>query len=74
MGRDAGLLTEWAKALELAEDETARWRSVGYLHDVLRDEEPVALRDRVPPDLKSLPGPLLHGPAAAERLRVAGVQ
>ncbi len=73
MGRVAESLTEWAEALELTQDERVRWRSVGYLHDVLRDEEFSALRDRIPPDLKCLPGPLLHGPAAAERLRVAGV-
>jgi len=73
MERVARLLAEWSAALGLSEPERARWRAGGYLHDALRDEAPDALRSRVPPDQRGLPGPLLHGPAAAERLRIEGV-
>jgi HD superfamily phosphohydrolase YqeK len=74
MERVSALLDEWAEALELPAEERMRWRAVGHLHDALRDEAPAALRPRVPPALAGLPGPLLHGPAAAERLRVEGVE
>jgi 2-amino-4-hydroxy-6-hydroxymethyldihydropteridine diphosphokinase len=73
MTRVAELLGEWAEALCRGPDDVARWRSVGLLHDALRDERTDVLRDRVPPSLRVLPGPLLHGPAAAEQLRVDGV-
>ena len=73
MARVAGLLAGWADELDLAESERVRWTSVGYLHDALRDAEPETLRPSVPPTLRTLPGPVLHGPAAAEKLRVDGV-
>ncbi|MGE0159109.1 MAG: HD domain-containing protein [Gemmatimonadales bacterium] len=73
MGRVAALLGEWASALGLARDDQARWRAAGYLHDALRDERADVLRDQVPPSARDLPGPVLHGPAAAERLRREGV-
>jgi 2-amino-4-hydroxy-6-hydroxymethyldihydropteridine diphosphokinase len=73
MGRVAGLLDAWAAGLGLGGAERVRWRAAGYLHDALRDERAEALRGHVPPSLRALPGALLHGPAAAERLRAAGV-
>jgi len=73
MGRVADLMREWSVALGLDDDDCVRWSAVGYLHDVLRDEDPAVLRARTPPDLRDLPGSLLHGPAGAERLRVEGV-
>lgn len=73
MQRVTDLLGAWADQLGLDEVERARWRAAGNLHDALRDEDPEELRARVPPALRELPGPLLHGPAAAERLRVDGV-
>lgn len=73
MGRVAALMRDWSVALGLDENDRVRWPAVGYLHDVLRDEDPVLLREHMPPDVQDLPGPLLHGPAAAERLRVEGV-
>lgn len=73
MGRVATLLADWARSLDLAPDEQLRWTSLGYLHDAFRDADPETLRTKVPPALSSLPAALLHGPAAAERLRVAGV-
>lgn len=74
MGRVADLLGSWAGSLGLDREERVRWRASGHLHDALRDEDPEALRPRVPPDVRELPGPFLHGPAAAERLRVDGVE
>jgi 2-amino-4-hydroxy-6-hydroxymethyldihydropteridine diphosphokinase len=73
MLRVAELLGSWARALSLDPSEETRWRAAGFLHDAVRDEDPGELRLRVPPGLRSLHGPLLHGPAAAERLRIDGV-
>jgi len=73
MQRVSDLMSMWAAAAGLPDDEAQRWRAVGHLHDALRDEDPEVLRERVPPLLRDLPGPLLHGPAAAEQLRVDGV-
>lgn len=73
MARVSTLLGSWAEEHGLAAMEQVRWRSVGYLHDVLRDEDPRVLRERVPVALRAFPDLLLHGPAAAEHLRVAGV-
>lgn len=74
MRRVADLLDEWAGALDLSEDEARRWRAAGLAHDLLRDARPDDLRPHLPPSLSALPGPLLHGPAAAERLRIDGVE
>lgn len=73
MARVSELLGSWARSLALGAAEETRWRSLGFLHDSLRDERPEALRPRVPVALRDLPRPLLHGPAAAERIRVEGV-
>jgi 2-amino-4-hydroxy-6-hydroxymethyldihydropteridine diphosphokinase len=68
MGRVAALMREWAQALRLPDDDVARWTAAGWLHDALRDADPDELRPRVPAEFRELPGKLLHGPAAAERL------
>ena len=73
MERVARLLLEWAAVLDLPDEERTRWAATAHLHDALRDADPEALRARVPPALSTLPGPLLHGPAAAEALRIDGV-
>ncbi len=73
MGRVADLLGSWAETLGLSADERTRWRSVGNLHDVVRDERADFLRERVPVAFRHFPDPLLHGPAASERLRVEGL-
>jgi HD superfamily phosphohydrolase YqeK len=71
--RVADLLGEWAGTLGLAEDETKRWRAAGMLHDALRDADPDELRPLVPQTFRHLTGALLHGPAAAEKLRQEGI-
>jgi HD superfamily phosphohydrolase YqeK len=68
MQRVAALLDEWARALGLDDEERLRWVAVGWLHDALREFDPDRLRDEVPGDLRDLAPPVLHGPAAAERL------
>ncbi len=68
MARVAALMREWATELGLGDDEVARWAAAGYLHDALRDADPDELRPVVPAKFRELPGKLLHGPAAAERL------
>lgn len=74
MARVAELLGAWATALALPAADSTRWRAAGYLHDALRDERPEVLRGALPAKARSdLPDAILHGPAAAERLRAAGV-
>jgi HD superfamily phosphohydrolase YqeK len=73
MERVAALLDEWAVELRLGEADRVRWRAAGWLHDALRDAPPEELRDLVPAGLRSIGGKLLHGPAAAARLREDGV-
>lgn len=72
-GRVAELLGDWAESLGLGEDERIRWRAAGWLHDALRDADPESLRESLPAEYRGLPGPILHGPAAALRLRDDGV-
>jgi len=74
MARVAALLDTWALALSLPEDDRVRWCAAGYLHDALRDESPATLRSHVPSERRDLPDAVVHGPAAAERLRRDGVR
>jgi HD superfamily phosphohydrolase YqeK len=73
MERVAALMGEWAAALGHDDREVIRWKAAGSLHDVLRDAEPDDLRPLVPQTFRHLTGKLLHGPAAAEKLRREGV-
>lgn len=73
MERVSRLLRRWAGALGLTPYDTTRWAAVGYLHDVLREAPPEQLRPLVPPGFRDLPDSILHGPAAAVRLREEGV-
>ncbi len=69
IARVAALMGEWATALGLGAAEVERWTAAAWLHDVLREESPEALRRQVPEEFRDLAAPALHGPAAAERLR-----
>jgi HD superfamily phosphohydrolase YqeK len=71
--RVADLMGEWATRLGHDTSEVRRWRAAGFLHDALRDAEPHALRPLVPDTFRHLTGKLLHGPAAAEKLRQDGI-
>lgn len=72
--RVSELMGSWAKELGRPAEEVARWKAAGFLHDVLRDADPADLTERVEPGLRDLPGKMLHGPAAARRLRSEGVR
>ena len=69
MRRVASLMTEWAFGLGLTEYDRIRWTAAGWLHDALKEADPEDLREMVPEELRDLAPSLLHGPAAAERLR-----
>lgn len=72
--RVAALMGEWAKGAGLAKRDRKRWRAAGFLHDALKGVKPKALRKAVPEELRVLPGPVLHGPAVAAKLREEGVE
>ena len=69
MARVAALLEGWARDLGLDDTEALRWVAAGWLHDVLRDAAPAELVQYVSSEEKHLPPAVLHGPAAATRLR-----
>jgi predicted HD superfamily hydrolase involved in NAD metabolism len=70
IARVTAQLMEWAQALRLGDDESARWRDAGLLHDALRDADETELRTLAgePTALAEM----LHGPAAAAMLRREG--
>jgi len=71
--RVAALVGDWAELRGLDEADRDRWLAAAWLHDALRDEKTDALRTLVPKEFADWPGALLHGPAAAARLRNGGV-
>jgi 2-amino-4-hydroxy-6-hydroxymethyldihydropteridine diphosphokinase len=73
IARVADLMDRWAVALGLDERDRRRWRAAAWLHDVVRDAPASDLRPHAGAEFDSLPGKLLHGPAAAALLRKAGV-
>jgi 2-amino-4-hydroxy-6-hydroxymethyldihydropteridine diphosphokinase len=68
------LLRSWAESMGLDPAERNRWGMAGVLHDVLRNAEPDILRPLIPEALRHLPDAILHGPAAATRLKTLGVR
>ncbi len=73
MARVAALLRGWGEARGDGPLDVERWAAVGYLHDVLRDADPDQLRAALSRPLDHLPDEVIHGPAAADRLRGGGV-
>jgi HD superfamily phosphohydrolase YqeK len=73
MSRVADLMELWAGGMGLGDEGIRRWRAAGLLHDVLRDAPPRELVRMLEPETARLPGEILHGPAAAKRLRDEGV-
>ena len=70
--RVAVLLAQWADTARVSAAEKKRWLQAAYLHDALRDARPSELRSAVPAQFAEWPDLLLHGPAAAARLRSEG--
>ena len=73
MARVAKLLKKWSKARGESKSDIQRWAAVGYLHDMMRDAKPKVLRRVVSGSPADVPNAVLHGPAAAVRLREEGV-
>ncbi len=73
VSRVADLMGTWAGELGMHSGDVARWRAAGMLHDSLRDADFETLRPLVGQELRDAPGKMLHGPAAAARLRADGV-
>lgn len=74
MDRVHRLVGEWAEADPVLGERATILRASAWLHDALRDADQGELRSVVAPGLRELPDPLLHGPAAAARLRDDGVR
>lgn len=73
MDRVAELLRSWGRDLGLEPRDLARWTALAYLHDALREAPAEEVRPTVEPAFRDLPPKVLHGPAAAARLRREGV-
>ena len=69
--RVTALLDQWASELRLGNDEARAWHDAGRLHDALRDAPEMLLRE-LAGDSPDFVVEMLHGPAAAERLRRDG--
>ena len=65
------LLDSWASELGLGRKEATAWHDAGRLHDALRDAPDDVLRS-LAGDVPGYTLEMLHGPAAAERLRMDG--
>jgi HD superfamily phosphohydrolase YqeK len=65
------LLDEWAAQLCLPDDQARTWHDAGRYHDALRDA-PELLLHELAGDTAGYAVEMLHGPAAAERLRRDG--
>ncbi|MFL5575371.1 MAG: hypothetical protein ACJ79S_05320 [Gemmatimonadaceae bacterium] len=76
IARVTALLDGWAAELALPADEARAWHDAGRWHDALRDADEGELRRLAAAslggDAAALPAEMLHGPAAAERLRAEG--
>ena len=69
--RVTALLDAWASELALGKKEATAWHDAGRLHDALRDAPEDVLRG-LAGDVPGYALEMLHGPAAAERLRTDG--
>ena len=73
IGRVTALLERWAVEMRVGDDERRAWRDAGLLHDALRDADESMLRELAGATFgNDAPVEILHGPAAAERLRQEG--
>lgn len=73
IARVTALLERWAAEMGLDAEEHRAWRDAGLLHDALRDADEATLRSLAGATFgDDAPVEILHGPAAAERLRRDG--
>lgn len=72
IARVAALVADWADQGGISTDEKQRWVRAAQLHDALRDAAAPELRQQLTGDFAEWPDALLHGPAAAQRLRAEG--
>ena len=70
IARVTSLLRAWAAAMRLSTEEANAWTDAGVWHDSLRDAPEKELR-KITGDME-MPAALLHGPAAAEKLKKEG--
>lgn len=70
IARVTALLDRWAAEMRLAPDEARAWHDAGRWHDALRDADEATLRSLTGD--YAHPVGVLHGPAAARRLREEG--
>jgi len=70
IARVTALLDQWAVAMQLPDDERARWRAAGVLHDALRDAPEPVLRTLSGDETRA--AEFLHGPASATRAEQDG--
>lgn len=70
IGRVAGLMDAWARAMQLSDKERRDWNDAARWHDALRDAPLEELR-RLAGEAPYEPE-MLHGPAAAARLQQDG--
>ncbi len=73
IGRVTAIMDAWSSDLGLSKVDRMRWRAAGTLHDALRDASGKKLRPMVGPRFQALPDRVLHGPAAAQKLKEDGV-
>lgn len=76
IARVVDLLEAWARARDVGEAETGRWRRAALLHDALRDADETVLKRYEPSavwPLKTWHGPAAASAAAAGGERDAGV-
>jgi 2-amino-4-hydroxy-6-hydroxymethyldihydropteridine diphosphokinase len=69
--RVTALLDDWAERLYLVPRDAEAWHDAGVYHDALRDADEVLLRE-LAGDPPGYAVEMLHGPAAAERMRQGG--
>src|SRR5690606_38071992 len=73
VARVAALMDRWAEALGLTDGDRARWRTAGWMHDVVRNAPADELRQHIADaEQRALPAGFLHGPAAADLMAKDG--
>ncbi|MES2177775.1 MAG: hypothetical protein V4550_07895 [Gemmatimonadota bacterium] len=71
ISRVTALLDQWSSEMHLVPADARAWHDAGRLHDALRDAPESTLR-QLAGDVPGYEVEMLHGPAAAERLRADG--